>query len=303
MAREKIYWWHRLGLYGDLPTVAARLVMRVWPSRFDNILLGPIVLVIYLLAGTQRRAIMQNLRAIHEDWAYTERWVGGYQVFWNFSRAYVDTLRCRHSGKTITWQVEGSEVLTEVEQRKQGILIVTAHMGNYDLAAQYFTQKLSRSMHVVRAPERMEQMQSMRGEYQDERVITHYNLNDESLGPRLVRLLMDGELIAVQADRVVGDVSPMRVEVEPGLFMQIPRGPWVLANLRGVACLQAIVTRVGYYEYRICMKIMPQSDSRERALDPQPWGTAIMKTVRENWHQWYVFEPIFERVSTETSSP
>jgi hypothetical protein len=215
---------------------------------------------------------MQNLQAIHVDWAYTKRWIGGYRVFWNFSRAYVDTNRCRHSGKTIKWQVEGSELLSEAAMRRQGILIVTAHMGNYDLAAQYFTDKLSKTMHVVRAPERMEQMQSMRCQHKDAHVITHYNLNDSSLGPRLARLLMDGELVAVQADRVVGDVSPMCIEVEQGLYMQIPRGPWVLSCLKGVSCIQATVTRIGYYEYRIFMKTMPQNETIERSLAQQLWG-------------------------------
>jgi lauroyl/myristoyl acyltransferase len=241
---------------------------------------------------------MQNLQAIHVDWAYTKRWIGGYRVFWNFSRAYVDTNRCRHSGKTIKWQVEGSELLSEAAMRRQGILIVTAHMGNYDLAAQYFTDKLSKTMHVVRAPERMEQMQSMRCQHKDAHVITHYNLNDSSLGPRLARLLMDGELVAVQADRVVGDVSPMCIEVEQGLYMQIPRGPWVLSCLKGVSCIQATVTRIGYYEYRIFMKTMPQNETIERSLAQQLWGSTIMQTVRQNWSQWYVFEPIFERIST-----
>ena len=277
-------------------TILMRSVMRILPACFDNILLGPVVVLVYLLAGSKRRVVMQNLQAIHEDWGYAERWVGGYRVFWNFSRAYVDTNRCRHSGKTINWQVEGSELLSEAALHKQGILIVTAHMGNYDLAAQYFTDKLSKTMHVVRAPERMEQMQSLR-QYEDAHVITHYNLNDSSLGPRLARLLMDGELVAVQADRVVGDVSPMCIEVEQGLFMQIPRGPWVLSCLKGVSCIQATVTRIGYYEYRIFMKTMPQNETIERAQAQQIWGSTIMQTVRQNWSQWYVFEPIFERVA------
>jgi hypothetical protein len=135
----------------------------------------------------------------------------------------------------------------------------------------------------------------MRTRYQDDQVKTHFNMNDASLGPRLARLLMDGELVAVQADRVVGDVSPMQVEVEPRLMMQIPRGPWVLSCLKGVACLQTTVTRMGYYEYRISMKLMPPSDALERIQAQQLWGATIMKTVRKNWSQWYVFEPIFTR--------
>jgi lauroyl/myristoyl acyltransferase len=295
LASQAHHWKHRLGLYGDIPTLVMRACMRLIPSSLDNFFLGPVVLMVYLLAGNQRRVVMKNLHAMHEDWAYTERWVAGYRVFWNFSRTYVDTLRCRHSGKNISWQVEGSELLAELAQEQRGILIVTAHMGNYDLAAQYFTKKLARTMHVVRAPERTEQMQSMRTRYQDDQVKTHFNMNDASLGPRLARLLMDGELVAVQADRVVGDVSPMQVEVEPRLMMQIPRGPWVLSCLKGVACLQTTVTRMGYYEYRISMKLMPPSDALERIQAQQLWGATIMKTVRKNWSQWYVFEPIFTR--------
>lgn len=297
------HWRQRLGLYGDIPTRAVRLLMRILPACFDNCILFFVVFIIYLLAGSQRRVLMKNLQAIHLDWSYAKRWIGGYRIFWNFSRTFVDTLRCQHSGKNITWQVDDNNLLAEVAQQKQGTLIVTAHMGNYDLAAQYFTEKLCRTMHVVRAPERVEQMQSMRCSREDAHVKTHFNTSDASLGPRLARLLMDGELVAVQADRVVGDVSPMKVEVENGLMMLLPRGPWVLSCLKGVSCIQVTVTRVGYYEYRICMNKMPATDSLDRTQAQQLWSSTIMQTVCQNWAQWYVFEPIFERVAPTSCNP
>ena len=71
------------------------------------------------------------------------------------------------------------------------------------------------------------------------------------LGVELARLLGEGNIVAVQGDRVMFDVSPMDVEVEPGLHMRLPKGPLFLARATRAPCYPLFITRDGWRRYRV----------------------------------------------------
>lgn len=287
---EKSRLRERLGLFGDVPTRLLCRALKFIPCWMENFFICWGVLLFYQLARDQRRAVINNLQVLHPKWNSLQAWAGGYAVFWNFGRTYIDALRFKQSGHQIHWEVEGAEHLQAMLTQSKGLLLVTAHMGNYDLAASYFVQILRRKLHMVRAPERVSETQSMRANRELEGVETHYNTKDGTLGHKLVRLLMDGEVVAVQADRVVGDVSPMTVAVDPVIELKIPRGPWVLSCLQGINCLQVIVTRRGSYSYKISMS--PVTYSKDRTEAQIAWSRQLLSVARSNWQQWYVFEEI-----------
>ena len=62
--------------------------------------------------------------------------------------------------------------------------------------------------------------------------------------------------MAVQGDRVIFDVSPMEVEVEPGLVMRLPKGPLFLARATGAPCFPLFIVRDGWRRYRVV--VMPE---------------------------------------------
>lgn len=297
---EKSRLRERLGLFGDLPTRLLCRVLKFVPCWMENFFICWCVLLFYLLARDQRRAVISNLRVLYPRWNFLRAWGGGYAVFWNFGRTYVDMLRFKQTGCQIHWEVEGAEHLRAMLTQSKGLLLVTAHMGNYDLAASHVSKVLQRKLHMVRAPERVSEMQSMRVNSELEGIETHYNTKEGTLGHKLARLLMDGEIVAVQADRVVGKVSSMTVALEPDLEIRIPRGPWVLSCLQGINCLQVIVTRCGSYSYKISMS--PLTYPTDRTEAQIAWSRQLLSVARSNWQQWYVFEEVLMRRGAECES-
>ena len=128
---------------------------------------------------------------------------------------------------------------------------------------------------------------------------TLYNRDGNLLGVELARLLGEGNIVAMQGDRVMFDVSPMDVEVEPGLHMRLPKGPLFLARATKAPCYPLFITREGWRRYRVTIHPPIQLPPRRRGDDSEAakiWANAIFGTARENWNQWFVFEPLLSRV-------
>jgi len=294
----------RMGLFGDLPTRLLRHGMQVAPW-FLELLLVPIwTLLFFSLAKSQRRGVMTNLRALHPEWSPWRTFTGAYQVFLNFAATHVDALRSETGTGSVDWIIDGVEHFRELAERRDGCIVLTAHMGNYDLAAPVFSGRFGRTLYAVRAPEREPEMQALREKELRDREAMHtdfrslYNHGDGHLGVELANLLREANVVALQGDRVLFDVSPIEVEVEPGLIMRLPKGPLYLARATGAPCYPLFVTRDGWRRYRVTVFPELNLPPRQRgAADPAvvTWASALLKQIRNNWVQWHVFEPVFHR--------
>ena len=276
------------------------------PWFLEPVLIAGWTLLFFVLAGNQRRAVAGNLRAMHPQWGALRGIWGAWRVFWNFSVTLVDAHRCDTGTGGVDWAVEGLANMEELANRKEGCVILTAHMGNYDIAAPMFASRFKRTLYTVRAPEREPETQRIREEEirrkerQYPNFRTLYNRDGNLLGVELARLLGEGNIVAVQGDRVMFDVSPMDVEVEPGLHMRLPKGPLFLARATGAPCYPLFITRDGWRRYRVTVHPPIRLPSRRRgdeAEAAQIWAAAVFGTARKHWNQWFVFEPLLTRTT------
>ena len=300
---NKPHWSARIGVFGDLPGRLVTHSLRVVPWFMEPVLIAGWTSLVFLAAGTQRRAVAGNLRAMHPQWGIARATLGAWRVFWNFAVTYVDGLRCETGTGDFDWEIAGASHLEELANRSDGCILLTAHMGSYDIAAPMFSSRLKRTLHTVRAPEREAEVQRLREmeiQRQQERhpnFRTHYNRGDNMLGVELSRLLTAGDIVAVQADRVVFDVSPMTVELDDGLRIRMPKGPLVLAQVNRAPCYPVFIIRTGWRRYRIdChppFELPPRG--RDDGAIAKTWAEAVFLTLRRHWDQWFVFEPALSR--------
>lgn len=307
---QKSRWAARWGLFGDLPTRCMTHGLRVVPSFLEPVLIGSWASLFFLIAKTERRAVRGNLQALFPHWGRCRATMGAWQVFWNFALTFVDARRCETGTGTVDWAVDGLEPLEDLASRKEGCIILTAHMGNYDLAAPLFASRFPRTLYTVRAPERepenqaRRELETQRNEALHPNFRTLYNTDANLLGVELASLLGQGAIVAVQGDRVIFDVSPMTVEVEPGLNMRLPKGPLFLARATGAPCFPLFIVRDGWRRYRV--RVLPElklPPRRRGEVDEsaEQWAATILGIVREHWQQWYVFEPLLTRVLSSAS--
>src|SRR5205085_10523186 len=105
--------------------------------------------------------------------------------------------------------------LDQLAAARSGI-VLTAHMGNYDLGAGLFAEKFHRRIRMVRAPEPdalaarhvdLALQQSSAGA-----VKIGYSSDGTSLAFDLLNALRGGEIISIQGDRVTGEVARASVK-------------------------------------------------------------------------------------------
>ncbi|MFD2256192.1 hypothetical protein ACFSSA_05865 [Luteolibacter algae] len=299
----------RFGLFGDFPTRVMFTALRLTPKMpyfLEAGLLYLCAFVIFLLARQQRSAIRGNLRVIHPDLSLAEGYVGAFRVFVNFGWTCIDGMRTRLGQKVVSWEIDNLAVFEQLRETQGAALILTTHTGNYDLAAALFSPKFGRDLHTVRAPEKSPYLQEIRrrdlakdtSRYEHFKV--HYNASESMLGIELARLLMEGELVAIQSDRVIAQVSGLEVPLKGRKEkFRIPRGPMTLATISKCPCFPLHVVRAAHRHYRIVfqapLEVLPgKVGARVREMDyAEAWAACLMPFLEKHSSEWFVFENAF----------
>lgn len=300
----------RFGLFGDFPTRAMCMVIQATPRMpffIEAALLYFFSFIVMILAGPARRAVRKNLSAIWEDMGWAEGTFGVFRVFVNFGWTYIDGMRTRLGQKVVSWEIDGLETFEEIRQTQGAAIILTTHTGNYDLAAALFSPKFGRDLHTVRAPEKSPFLQEIRRKELEadtaryEHFKIHYNSSDSLLGIELAHLLSEGELLAIQSDRVIAEVVAIEVPVGNGLSIRLPKGPMTLATISRCPCYPLHVIRVRHRHYRIlfppALHVSPfENGARLREPDyARAWAASLMPFLEKHGLQWFVFEEAFTR--------
>lgn len=292
----------KAGLHDAFWTHVLLSILRWLPRWLCVRLARPVVFVVYLLAGKQRRAVVANLNALHPELGPCINWWHGFQVFEQFALTYLDRLWHLHFGHEVHWCVDGEDHFKNLRTENGGCLVFTVHAGNYDVGSALFASALGRPLHIVRSPEQTASLQRMRSmelasqEHAHPNLHVHYNECGSHLGLELCKLLMSGELVAIQGDRVVMDVSPIHVTHRDQSFC-IPRGPLFLAEMTRVPCYPVFVTRCGILSYRVDIGQAFVSRGEQLPLEAisQRWVAVMHEFIDQHWSQWFVFEHLVRR--------
>ncbi len=320
-------WWRRLSAYSDLWTRYLDWAVRRSPHFWEGPLLLGYATGFYLAAGKQRRAIMDNLAVIRPREGRWRRRARAFGVFWEFSWMVLDSARSRAGERHVTWRLDGTPAFAKLLESGPA-LILTAHMGNYDVAAPFFAHRLGRCLHGVRVRERRPELQAylenQRQTQESENFRVRYNRPGEFLGVELAQALAAGEIVAIQGDRVSDGVSSEEVSWN-GQRWGLPRGPFVLAQASGAPVFPLFVRREGWRRYRIivrepfvawvdCMDRMggdlassrpaPRAErAAARARLVEWWANQLAGVLEASPSHWLMFERAFEGPATPGSLP
>lgn len=263
--------------------------------------------IFWVFCGRARNAVAGNLKFILPGSSRMGNRLRALRVFWNFAWSITDSARVQEGQDVITWDIVGREHLHELEVKETGAILLTAHMGNYDVAAPVFADRFKHPIHMVRAPERQQENQEFqdhkRKQQTSEAFVIHYNEPGSMLGVELVRAIGEGGIVAIQGDRILFDVAPLRLTYKEGVSWQVPRGPFTLAMVARASIHPVFIIRLGYRRYRVqafppILMVVEGRDkeSAQRAAAEQ-WNAVLREVIEQHWWQWFVFEPVFEKES------
>lgn len=288
-----------LSLHGAVWTHLLLFCLRILPAWLCEWLAHPVVWVVYVLAGDARRGLCANLEALFPDDGPLLVWLRGWRVFLNFGLTYLDRLLHLHLNRKVQWEAVGENCVEELREEPGGALIFTIHSGNYDIGATLFAEHLDRELHIVRVEEQQESLQELRSAELRRihpKLHIHYNKPDAHLGLLLCNLIRDGQVVAVQADRVLLEVSPV-THCHEGVSFKMPRGPLMLAEMTRVPCYPIFLRRLSRLRYGV--EIHPALTRRGEKLEPGTLSTRWLEVfhpfLKQHWDQWFVFEALLSR--------
>jgi KDO2-lipid IV(A) lauroyltransferase len=198
-------------------------------------------------------------------------------------------------------EVENEEIWKRATAGGRGAIVVTGHVGNWELGATLPGTIEGRHVHLVREEEIDPRAQAMIAALLRDRlgahVTMHFAGDDPALALRLREALEQGEIVALQADRrrsggrSVGD----RIFGHP---FDLPLGPLVLARISGASLVPAFMFREARRSYRICLRepiSVSSAGDRESDLAAAARQLAgeIEYAIRRRPHQWFCWRRVW----------
>jgi predicted LPLAT superfamily acyltransferase len=273
-----------------------------WGVLNVPIWLEPVVLgtwtLLFLFWGEGRRAVMSNLAAIKPGSSALINLLRTYRVMWNFGWTLVDNARFRVHKTIPDWEFADLENFQRLCSHEGGAIILTAHMGSYDLGAYVFSEMCARRMVIVRAPEIDSDTQAYEEQIREGEgsVKVDFNTKAEDLAFELLQAIQNGEIVAIQGDRATRGIATLPARLF-GRQTEIPAGPFALAMAARVPIFPLFVVRRGRRRYRLITlePIVVERTSRQRDDDMrqaiEQWSAALEQVIRDSWYQWFSFEP------------
>jgi len=250
----------------------------------------------FRFSAKDRETVLYNLGPIIRDEREKEK--VARRVFINFAYYLVDFFRYskldnRFIKKYV--RVSGEEYLNGCFSRRQGIIILSAHLGNYELGGA--VTSLFKKMYVVALP------------HKDRHLNDFFNRQRERVNIKVIptgmavkqcfSLLKKGEMIGFLGDR---DFFGGGVEVE--MFARrakIPRGAFFFALKTGACVIPSFFIRENRYYYRLIFEkpifgadaggasLSPAGRQEQEKILRQKYLTVLEEYIAKYPEQWYVF--------------
>jgi Kdo2-lipid IVA lauroyltransferase/acyltransferase len=181
---------------------AAAFIVQRLPLRCVHTTGFALARLAYPLLKSRRNIALENLRYAYPEMEEAKRQQIAFLSFQSVSAAFVELLWYPNFTKTTIKQrvrIENPEVLRELQEKKKGVVFLTAHYGSWELASQAMTVYSDGTVCTIAKPQ---------SNMLIDRVITRWR---ELFGLKIVpmgisvreilRSLQDGNIVALAADQ------------------------------------------------------------------------------------------------------
>jgi lauroyl/myristoyl acyltransferase len=282
--------WFRLHRFG----VA---VIPQWAMR----LLAPLFITFFWICLFKiRQAIGSNLEAVLGPCGWLGRQRRAFRTLRTFAWCLSERYERLSTDRVFYVEVEGLDLWRDLTGSGRGFILVTAHLGAWEMGSMLPSAREMRRVHVVREAETDPKAQEFIAQLIRDRggdfYTTHFAA-DPQLGVTLLDALREGEIVALQGDR---PRSGGRV-VETSLFGRpypLPVGPAALARAAEVPIVPVFVFREGRLRYRCVLRppIHVTGGSGRRATGDamRRFAEDLEWAIRREPHQWFCFRRLWE---------
>lgn len=282
-------------------------LLRVAPRlpRWVNLLGARFVITVVMgLYHPPKRAIARNLSRVLGAPAGSRRVRAAMRsMLYNFACYWVDLFRFAQlppeRAMALVERVTGHERVDAALAGGKGALLLTAHLGNWELGG-VFLKALGQKVSIVYVPDQFEDVENSRRILRRATGVDEIPIQPGDMFTSLpaLRALRDNRLLALQGDRDFNDKGVwMDFLGAPAPF---PLGPFVLAAITGAPLLPSFITYTTGQRFAIEIgePIRVESTGNRdadvrRALEQ--WIAVLEHAVRRWPTQWYTFYDFWQK--------
>ncbi len=250
-----------------------------------------------------RAAIAANLEPVLGPCGFWERQRRIHRTMHEFAWCLSERYERLTAGRTPEVVSEGQERWQAMLAAGTGFMLVTGHIGAWEVGSMVPAAEDRRRIHLVREAEPdPEADRFIRGLVEKSApgglYVTHFMTADE---PRFGTVLLDalraGDVVALQGDRPRSTGRTLDAPLF-GRPFPFPLGPAALARAAGVPLVPVFVFREGRLHYRARVLqpiVVAQTADREADLRAALgcFAAALEAAIRDRPHQWFCFRKVW----------
>ena len=211
-----------------------------------------------------------------------------YRSYFTFGRIHLDRLAItsglRHK---FTFQFDGIEHIDHLLEQKKGGILLTAHIGNFNLAKHFFEERHAEAVvNLVVTDFEHEQiknyLESITGKSGVQLIVLK---EDMSHIFRMNKALKNNELLVFAADRYLPNTKTYEA-LFMGEMVKFPQGPFKLAARNKIPVLFVHLMREKNFHYHFYARpYIPETFTSKEIL--KAYLNDLEKMLKKYPHQWY----------------
>lgn len=197
-----------------------------------------------------------------------------------------------YAGKKFSIEKEGLDAFDALTSGGEGFVMLSSHVGNYELAGYSLSTNGRPFYALVFAGETETVMENRRGMFGRTGITMVPMSEDMSHIFTLNSAIMEGGIASMPGDRIFGSSKSVSAELL-GRKADFPMGPFALAVQRNVPALAAFVMKEGTRKYRIIIRRVDPAEGGTKAerigAMAAGYAAALGETLRRYPVQWFNF--------------
>lgn len=222
------------------------------------------------------------------------RWKAAWSTYVNhclFAQVVIDRF-AMFAGKRFKVEIEGNEAFEKLEKQPDGFMMLSSHIGCYEIAGCSLASSHKRYNALVYGGEKATVMAGRMSRFSHNNIVMIPVMPDMSHLFKVNEALVNQEIVSMPADRVVENSKTLKIRFLDA-EAQFPMGPFSVATMRGLDVLAINVMKTSAKAYRVYITPLAYDKSAPRKLQMQQLAQSYVgeleRRIRQYPRQWYNF--------------
>lgn len=196
------------------------------------------------------------------------------------------------AGRKFDLKIEGFEYFSRLAEQEDGFMVLSSHIGCYEVAGYSLVAKTKRFNALVFGGEKATVMEGRREKLGRNNVRMIPVMPDMSHLFLVNEALSNHEIVSMPADRIVGSAKTLTVNFL-GAESRLPMGPFSVATMRELNVVAVNVMKTSSKGYTVYVTPLSYNKEASRKVQMQQlaesYAAELEKRVRQYPTQWYNF--------------